>query len=502
MWRRELAAARWTRRLGVPAWMITAATARRLAGDWRGACAAAHVDVELDPSAIARGDGGAVAARVEDDLRHLVPDLLRWHLDPALPVTVLSQYSSVAGGSVAGGSVAGGGVEGAADRALFVLRREPERLALRYGAVPPGSWRGSLAYSRDHWDSRHTAALAARCGGAVSRVPFVDAAGGRLPPERWGLAEHVITLQDAGDWIGAWRLAGFDLGPLVDRRADLRASIRGPGRGPARRVWRLDLTGLGGALRSTGAPEALLDQVDDAYTTVISEHTVRGDAHSAALRLPAALVERPVDVDLVRLGMLPASALHPLVGAALFPALSTMPPAPQPGTGPVRVRRDGAWRFADPGDLGWYDPLAALPKALRLRRDTLVRLARHGDTPALSAWLAAGGDPHFRDPARRTMLHLLAYLPAGPAESGPAESEQVETLLLELLAAGLDLEARDHEGMTPLLYAVAHGGAAATVRALVTMGADVNAVTFGGAGWADLARTAGRLQELWFLVDL
>ncbi|MET7418518.1 hypothetical protein [Dactylosporangium sp. NPDC005555] len=467
MWRRELAAARWTRRVGVPAWMIAAATARRAAGDWRGACAAARVDVELDLPAIARGDGGEVAARIEDDLRHLVPDLLRWHLDPARPVTVLSVHG---------------------DRALFVRRREPERLALHYGAVPPGTWRWSLVHSREQWDSRHTASLGARTSAAGgSRVPFLGADGTRLPPTSWTLAEHVITLQDAGDWIGAWRLAGFDLVPLLARRADLRASVRTPRTGPSRRTWRLDLTGLPAAIRSVGTPEAVLDQVDSAYTTRIDGMTVSGLHDAPGLRLPAALVERPVDADLARLGMLPATALHPLVGAALFPALSTMPPSPVPDTGPVRVRRDGAWHLTDPGDLGWHDPLASLPAPLRLRLATLVRLARHGDAPALTAWLAAGGDPWFRDRSRRTMLHLLAYVPASDA------------LLLDLLAAGLDLEARDSAGMTPLLFAVAHGGPADTIRDLATMGADVHAVTFAGAGWADLARAAGRIEELWFL---
>ncbi|MEV0128374.1 ankyrin repeat domain-containing protein [Dactylosporangium sp. NPDC050688] len=420
-WRRELAAARWVRRVSVPAWMITAAARRRLAGDWRGACAAALVDVEVDLPAITRADGAGTAARVEDDLRHLVPDLLRWHLDPAAPGTVLS--------------------EPAAGRALWVQRRGPGRLALRYGP-PPDLSRWSLRYSREQWDSRHTGSLGERGAGAGSRVPFLDAGGARLPEARWGLTEHVIALQDAGDWAGAWRLAGLD----------------GAGAVPARGVWRLDLTG---GMVGPG---------------------------TAGRALPAPLVERPADVDLVRLGMLPASALHPLVGAALFPGLRSMPPSPVPGTGPVRVRRDGAWQLADPADLGWHDPLAALPKALRLRRAVLVRLAQHGDAPALSAWLAAGGDPWLRDPARRTLLHLAAALPGGP-------DRDVEELLLDLLAAGLDLEARDGAGHTPLLYAVANGGTVTAVRTLVTMGADVRAVTFAGAGCLELAQAAGRPPE-------
>lgn len=419
MWRRELAAARWVRRVAVPAWMITAAAGRRLAGDWRGACAAALVDVGLDLPAIARADGAEAAARVEDDLRHLVPDLLRWHLDPAAAAAVLSSPHP--------------------GRSLWVRRRGPGRLALRYGPPPLDVSRWSLRYSRELWDSRHTAALGERGAGAASRVPFLDAGGARLPEERWGLTEHVIVLQDAGDQSGAWRLAGLDP--------------------PARAGWRLDLTG--GVVGAGGA-------------------------------LPAALVERPTDVDLVRLGMLPAAALHPLVGAALLPGLRSMPPSPVPGTGPVRVRRDGVWQLTDPADLGWHDPLAALPKALRLRRAALVRLAQHGDAPALSAWLAAGGDPWLRDPARRTLLHLAAALPGGP-------DGDVEDLLLDLLAAGLDLEARDGAGLTPLLYAVAAGGTVAAVRTLVTMGADVRAVTFAGEGLLDLARAGGRLPELAFL---
>ncbi|WP_238007328.1 hypothetical protein KZZ52_02340 [Dactylosporangium sp. AC04546] len=64
----------------VPAWMVEHATSRRLAGDWRGACTAAFVNAQIDLADIARRDGVEMASAVENELRHLVPDLLRWHL--------------------------------------------------------------------------------------------------------------------------------------------------------------------------------------------------------------------------------------------------------------------------------------------------------------------------------------------------------------------------------------------------------------------------------------
>ncbi|NAS20632.1 hypothetical protein GT755_02910 [Herbidospora sp. NEAU-GS84] len=71
--RDELSRWRRARRYAVPRWMIEQATERRLAGDWQGACAAAAVDVAFDP-----GTAGKDPA-LADDLRHLVPELLRWH---------------------------------------------------------------------------------------------------------------------------------------------------------------------------------------------------------------------------------------------------------------------------------------------------------------------------------------------------------------------------------------------------------------------------------------
>ncbi|TKK85395.1 ankyrin repeat domain-containing protein [Herbidospora galbida] len=72
--RDELSRWRQARRYAVPRWMIEQATGHRLAGDWQGACAAAAVDVAFDP-ALAEKD-----PELADDLRHLVPELLRWHL--------------------------------------------------------------------------------------------------------------------------------------------------------------------------------------------------------------------------------------------------------------------------------------------------------------------------------------------------------------------------------------------------------------------------------------
>ncbi|WP_345150773.1 hypothetical protein [Nonomuraea rubra] len=45
------------RQYAVPPWMVEQATERRLAGDWRGACAAANVEVTFDLAGIAGTHG-------------------------------------------------------------------------------------------------------------------------------------------------------------------------------------------------------------------------------------------------------------------------------------------------------------------------------------------------------------------------------------------------------------------------------------------------------------
>ncbi|MEU1473647.1 hypothetical protein [Streptomyces sp. NPDC005760] len=73
------------REFAVPASMIETATARRLAGDWAGAGAAAGFDVDPDLRAVARDHGRSVASLVRADLRALAPDLLRRHLPRIAP---------------------------------------------------------------------------------------------------------------------------------------------------------------------------------------------------------------------------------------------------------------------------------------------------------------------------------------------------------------------------------------------------------------------------------
>ena len=80
----EVAGLRRVRRYAVPRRLIERATERRLAGDWRGALAVAGVDVDFDPAEVAAAHGSVVAASLVSDLRHLVPDLVRWHLPRVL----------------------------------------------------------------------------------------------------------------------------------------------------------------------------------------------------------------------------------------------------------------------------------------------------------------------------------------------------------------------------------------------------------------------------------
>ncbi|MEV4508847.1 hypothetical protein AB0K00_07805 [Dactylosporangium sp. NPDC049525] len=478
---RELRGWRQVRRLAVPRWMIERATQRRLAGDWRGACDAAGVDVaaDVDPVRIRREHGAEVAASVEDDLRHLAPDLLRWHLFRALPATTLLPVTVPLA------------VHGRMALRVRARHRDTpsQRLELGFaehdGAGPLGAFHG-FEHARERWDTRHAGALLARCGGYDGHLPFLTATGDRLPETSWTDRERMIAAQDAGDWARAWSMAGFDVEPL--------RTMIGPGHWIEAylRDGRHDLAQLRAAVEERrGRVRVPLG----AHLTV--PLTIEGDLRVQYVNaplpppdVPAVRCDRPVDFDLVRHGLLPLHELHPLVGDAMFPGLAGLfegPPEPVPDMSPVRVRCQGVWHVLGDGNhtaeetrreltlralggaplrgcfaarAGWRDPDAWTPKALRLRRRQIVLHAVNGDGPAIAAWLDAGLDPHLRDHLGRTMLHLLAWLP----EPGP--------VVARLRHAGLDPRARDHAGLTPLRHAVTMGGTPQAIQALLDLGAD------------------------------
>ncbi len=471
---RDLRVWRRVRRFAVPRWMIERATERRLAGDWRGACDAAGVDVALDLAAVRRAHGAAVADRVEDDLRHLAPDLLRWHLFRALPATTLLPVAVPLAGY---GAVA-----------LQVHPRHPgtpsQRLEITVNTHSGGLY--SMERARERWDSRHTGALLARCDGYDGHLPGLTATGDRLPESSWTDRERILAAQDAGDWATAWGLAGFDVGPL-------QATIgRGHWIETYLRESRTDLTQVRAAARERQGPVRV--QISASYSVPLTvDRDLRvhfGGAPLPPPDIPAVHGERPADFDLVRHGLLPIEALHPLVGDALFPGLAGLfegPPDPVPDVTPVRVRCQGVWHVLGDGhhtademrreltlralggaplrgcfaaQAGWRDPDTWTPKALRLRRRQLTLHAVNGDGPAIAAWLDAGLDPHVRDQHGRTLLHLLAWLP----DPGPVAAR--------LRHAGLDPQARDRAGLTPLRHAVTMGGTPQAVRALLGLGAD------------------------------
>ncbi|MCF1650467.1 hypothetical protein [Streptomyces indiaensis] len=269
------------REYAVPPSMIETATARRRAGDWAGACAAANIDVDLRPRLVARHHGAQVAALLRADLRHLAPDLLRWHmpriapdglLRPGLTLT-LARYGTGAEAPhlVARTPPAWADAGQRISLALWDGSRRHE--SDRRHPHPRPSRRFRLDLHRHLWDARRAGELRARSGRGG---PLPDAAGPLLPErrcavDRWA-AEAAILLRAEG-------------------RSGGRVAVR---LGARHRVV-LDVSDGGGqtAVSYARAPDSSLPVLPDAATWV------------------------PPDVELLRSGAIDAGRLHPLVAAAL-----------------------------------------------------------------------------------------------------------------------------------------------------------------------------------------
>src|SRR6266516_2810705 len=208
-----------TRRPDVPAEMVEAATARHLAGDVAGACAAARVDLDIDVAAITRVHGRETADRVIDDLRHLAPDLLRWNVPRGLDVP---------GAPIGFGLLRRYPVGGGANLMVSTVRNQPGWLRLwvqtraarpaRMADLPdrvPGMYHLPQAY----WDARYIGELRDLCGGGPDRIPFHGVDGrlletipaGPHPDDPVAVTEWLTLLWDEGRTGEALTACGITL---------------------------------------------------------------------------------------------------------------------------------------------------------------------------------------------------------------------------------------------------------------------------------------------------
>ncbi|MFJ8885331.1 ankyrin repeat domain-containing protein [Streptomyces sp. NPDC102402] len=547
---REEASSLWqVRRYAVPRGMIERSAERRLAGDWRGALAAAAVDVDFALAEVAGAYGTPVAEALMTDLRHLVPDLVRWHLPRVLGgrstlapdrTVVLAGYAGHAGHE--GGS-------GLPHAPYLHLRTPPmaegrQRLSLRFGAVPgeaaPGlfdrdteDWR-SVRYL---WDSRRTDGLRTAVG-AGRRIPFLHHDGTPLTPQELGAsgdgdaaarAERVALLYEEGDISEAFDAAGIEWDPTPPSTERSRYRVDP---GDVLRATAIDIPRLESAVRrataATGRERFLAARHWQRHILLeLTDHSAGGRLRATVVGtrstaptafLPEAAWRRLPDLDLLRAGVVPPQWLHPLVARALFPSLEGPfgpPKASLPR--PVRVRCRGEWhevvfrdgalrsphteeeRLRESAMRAFGGAVAGcfavehscttgkgrLPKALRAQRKELFLHIQHGNTEGVLELLDAGVDLRVRNARRRGLLHVLPLL-------------DHEALLPRLLAAGLDLEAGDHLGRTPLSVAVSERGPLALVRALIDAGARIDVTDSQGLSLEQLIHRYKR-EDLAFL---
>ncbi|MEH0828937.1 MULTISPECIES: hypothetical protein [unclassified Micromonospora] len=365
LWRR-------VREFAVPPSMIESATARRRAGDWAGACAAAGVDVDLDLRSLARTHGRELAARVRSDLRQLAPDLLRWHLPRIAPDGLLRPGLTVA---LARYEVAGA--------AVHLVARTPPAWAdagQRFGlALWPGSGdrrhphphpdrRFRLDLHRHLWDAGRAGELRIRSGAdrqPADAGPATDPLGA-VPRElgcavdRWA-AEAAILLRAEG-------------------RTDGAVTVRLGGR------RRLVLHGLAG-----GAG--------------LRVESAAGRGRAAALPvLPDAATWVPPDLELLRDGLIDVDRLHPLVASALVTGDRAAGPAPVPdGRGQPRLVQCRGARHR----IGLVDGvLAALDHdPAEIRREELLVALSGTPLPCLRAIDEAHRRPECLDDVRARLDH-------------------------------------------------------------------------------------------------
>jgi hypothetical protein len=322
------------RRYGVLPTMIAATARCRALGDWRGACAAADVEVRVDLDAVRRRHGAEVAEQLLEDLRDLTPDLLRWHLP---------RHGHGTGGLIEGLLVPLAEYSAAdAGRRTLTLAAATPRLALDAGEriVLTVLESGDRAGRFDDGDTATCALLARVRAKATDRHSLVRHRMFWNAVDAPHLARYrdvtpedaeITRLQDAGATAEAWRAAGIELSTEALTRHQNRWLSALPVALPG------ILERIGEALPEEdnvvlrpGGGAIVLSHLH-AVTRAPSARVVAGGdvrALVALPTLPTAAWARPVDVDLLRVGAIRAHELHPLVASALLDAPA--PAAPEP----------------------------------------------------------------------------------------------------------------------------------------------------------------------------
>lgn len=541
-----LAAWQRIRKYAVPRSMIERATERRLARDWRGACAAANMDVTFDLADVRRQWSTAVADAVEGDLAHLAPDLVRWHIPryPGGRTTIQPRRRVLLARYGAGDDAP------CLHLAPLKFADGPQRLSLGVGPIGPEKHHGTRerrenwATSRHLWDVRRAGELRERCGGD-ERAPFLNTDGtprrvdgayfeDGMTTGRAAWTEWVTVLKEEGEVGFACDVLGLSLDDTPPRY--MRGYEDWPGLVSLLSGMPLDLARVEPELRRlrdagfgrqyqcrawyrSGWRIVNLQPAEDSAGVAISFDD--GGWNSMVPTFPEACWKPQPDLGLLRSGLITPDLLHPLVSASLCPGrVPSEADGPPPLEMPARVRvrcRDDWHEVKAAGDgiqiphsdvdvrrehavraLGgqvagcfavqhaWTSGTGRLPKTLRGQREDFFQRVHHGDTQAVLQLLDAGIGHQVRDGRQRTLLHHLSLL-------------DWKVLLPLLLKAGLDLEARDHHLMTPL-HVASGQGPLELVHALLDAGARIDVADFQGKTIATEIRLHKR-RELYFLKE-
>ncbi|MFD8478657.1 hypothetical protein [Kitasatospora sp. NPDC059673] len=338
------------RQFAVPPAMIETATARREAGDWGGACAAARFDVEFDVRAVARAHGSELAGQLRADLRHLAPDLLRWHLPRTAPDGLLRPgLRATLARYPRDGPTAFHLVARTAPR--HASRDQRVALTLWHPATPAAGPRPQprfrLDLHRHLWDARRAPELADRTA---------DLTDGQVTNGAW---EFEAALLRAADGLPPDT-------PVAARLAARRFLLLGPAT--------VATVATGTELRAAGGLPVL----------------------------PDAATWAPPDLWLLRSGALDADRLHPLVMAALVPGHRPVRAAPPSAADPLLVDCRGARHRVALVD-GRLTALDHPPE--QLRREELLLAFGGPPLPCLRTIDRAHRQPDDLDAIMQRLLH-------------------------------------------------------------------------------------------------